>query len=268
LPENRLGNSLVILAQDEASARLMARGIESYRIIPLTEMASLREVIEREHPAGVILVRDPLAPDEGPKPEDVWQIAGRPDLGVVQCQLPLENMAKRYLQVEAYLTKPVQVEHLVATIRSANASSESILVVDDDPGFRGLMERVLRAAFPQARVRLCANGEEALQLLEDQSFKLLILDLLMPELDGMELLRLARERGLLADTRVIVTTGASYVEELAALFPTELRFSKKAPPRGAEWPRCITALLDAAPPDYSREPSALTGQQPVVETLG
>ena len=255
LPENRLGKSLVILAQDEASARLMARGIEGYRVIPLTDLASLRETIEAEHPSGVVLVRDPLAPEEGPSVEDIWQMTGRADLGVVQCHLPLENMARRYLEVEAYLTKPVEVEHLVQTIRRANGVSDSILVVDDDPGFRALMERALAAAFPQAQARFCPDGKEALEALGRQTFGLMILDLVMPGMNGTELLRLAREKGLLDQTKVIVTTGAAYVEELARLFPTELRFSKKAQPRGMEWSRCITALLDSAPPDYSLQPS-------------
>jgi len=68
---------------------------------------------------------------------------------------------------------------------------------------------------------------------------------------GIEFLLQARACGLLGDAKVMVTTGASYAEELAKFTPSRLLFTRKAPPRGAEWFNCMKGLLDAAPPDYS-----------------
>ncbi|MGQ9552696.1 MAG: ATP-binding protein [Anaerolineae bacterium] len=251
LPGNSLGKSVVVLAPNEASAKQVARGIAGYRAIPMSELDSLKDIIESEHPAGIVLVKDPLTPHEGPTAESVWAISGRPDLGVIEYEMPIESLAKRHLQVEAYMPKPVQAEHLLAVIRESGARPEKFLIVDDDPGFRTLMERVLLAAFPFSQVQPCSNGESALEILERERFDVLILDVLMPELGGIDFLFLARQKGLLAEAKVIVTTGASYADELAKAYPIRLVLSKKAPPRGSEWLNCITALLDAAPPDYS-----------------
>jgi len=251
VPDNPLDKAVVLIAPDEVSARLAARGIEGYRVIPLTGLQALPAVVDSEHPAGVILVREPLSADQEPKLEDIWEIVGRPDLGVIEWEMPVHSLVKRRLQVQGYLTKPVEPEQLIGAIYSCNAQADRVLVVDDDAGFRALMERVISDTFPWAAIRSCATGEDALSLLEESGFGLIILDLVMPVLDGIGFLSRSREKGLLADAKVIVTTGAPYMEELAALLGTRLHFSKQSLPRGAEWSRCIKALLDSAPPDYS-----------------
>ena len=261
LPDNPLGKTVVVLAPDETSGRLVARNIEGYRAIILTSTGSLREVVESEHPAGVVLVRDPLAnQDDAFSAEQVWDIAGRPDLGVVECEVPIENLARRYLRVAGYLTKPVEPEQLLEVIQATGIRPGPILILDDDAGFRALLERVLVSAFPGCHPIGCASATEAMRLLAEEGFDLVLLDLVMPSKGGIELLRQARERGLLGEAKVVVVTGAPYVEELAALFPARLHFSKRTLPSGREWLGCIKALLDSAPADCSRP--ALAARQP------
>lgn len=67
----------------------------------------------------------------------------------------------------------------------------SILVVDDDPKIRRLMRVELKANdFP---VSEAANGEEALELVAQDEPSLVLLDLMLPGIDGMEVLRRIRE---------------------------------------------------------------------------
>jgi two-component system, NtrC family, response regulator AtoC len=65
-----------------------------------------------------------------------------------------------------------------------------ILVVDDDPAIRFTLEELLRKQSHE--VQVAASGEEALEHLEDVD--LVVTDLAMPAMDGLELLRIARER--------------------------------------------------------------------------
>jgi two-component system, OmpR family, KDP operon response regulator KdpE len=67
----------------------------------------------------------------------------------------------------------------------------SILVVDDDPKIRRLMRVELRANDYQ--VTEAANGEEALDLMAHDEPTLVLLDLMLPGIDGMEVLRRLRE---------------------------------------------------------------------------
>jgi CheY-like chemotaxis protein len=67
-----------------------------------------------------------------------------------------------------------------------------ILFVDDDAATRSLMAGLLRAEGFQ--VDACTNPREALELLQTQLHDLLITDYAMTSMNGVELVRLARER--------------------------------------------------------------------------
>ncbi|MHB0875630.1 MAG: ATP-binding protein [Anaerolineae bacterium] len=261
MPANRLGQSLLVLAQDAETAQMVARGIEGYRTVPVTAEEMDPTLVRAEHPLAIVVVRDPMQPGEHPTAESIWQAAGRQDLPVIECEVPTGNSARLHLGVDAYLTKPVQAEELLAAVGTAAADGHTpgtegdhrrFLVVDDAAGFRTLMRRELLRAFPGASVQECADGDEGLARLRRERFDLLLLDLVMPGTGGLDMLRRAQAEGLLGETRVIVTSGAPYIEDLSGLWPTHLRYSKNTPPRSQEWFRCITALAGAAPPDYTK----------------
>jgi two-component system response regulator MprA len=69
----------------------------------------------------------------------------------------------------------------------------TILVVDDEPAVREALERALRTA--GYVVRLATNGAEGLEAVADQHPDLVVLDVLMPVMDGFEACRRLREAG-------------------------------------------------------------------------
>ena len=79
---------------------------------------------------------------------------------------------------------------------------ERILVVDDEEGIRSFIGESLEGE--GRKVTLAADGESAARLLDRESFHLMITDLKMPGLDGMSLLRKARQES--PETEVIVLT--------------------------------------------------------------
>ena len=66
----------------------------------------------------------------------------------------------------------------------------TILVVDDDPKIRSVLGRGLR--FEGYDVQIAASGQQALQLARDTTFDLVVLDLTMPRMDGLEVCRRLR----------------------------------------------------------------------------
>jgi CheY-like chemotaxis protein len=103
-----------------------------------------------------------------------------------------------------YLLKPVEPEKLSQLVRRAVApGSGEVLVVDDDAATRELVVRQLKKlGFSTAEA---ADGEEALLRARVSPPALLILDLVMPTVDGFEVVR--RMRGEGARTPIIVLTG-------------------------------------------------------------
>ncbi|MDP2359612.1 MAG: response regulator [bacterium] len=88
-------------------------------------------------------------------------------------------------------------------------AARSVLVVEDNDDFRRVLAQFL-AIYGFEPVRAAADGEEAWGLLADWRPDLLITDLNMPRISGIELMRLVREKW--KDLPIIVITG--YEHEL------------------------------------------------------
>jgi CheY-like chemotaxis protein len=92
-------------------------------------------------------------------------------------------------------------------------SSYLILVVDDEPDIRKVVERSL-ARDPQFATRSCASGQEALVLAAEWLPDLIILDFMMPVMDGPTTLARLRENPLTAGIPVVFLTARATSQEL------------------------------------------------------
>jgi two-component system KDP operon response regulator KdpE len=90
----------------------------------------------------------------------------------------------------------------------------SILVVDDEQSVRLMLEAALRAQ--GHRVRGAASGEEALALLDGEEFDLLLLDLRLGSIDGLDVLRAAKTRSPMIEV-ILLTAHGSLASAVAAL---------------------------------------------------
>jgi DNA-binding NtrC family response regulator len=85
-----------------------------------------------------------------------------------------------------------------------------LLIVEDDEPARRQLQKLLQAD-PDLHVDVCGDGDHALRLLTENNYSLLITDLRMPKLDGMQLIAEIERRRL--PVTVIVTTGEGSIEE-------------------------------------------------------
>lgn len=128
------------------------------------------------------------------------------------------------------------------------AERRTILVVDDEPFFREEIVAFLNGPSFAARgweVEAAASGEEALTQLEQAPCDVMLLDINMPGLDGMDVLRLMREKHLLEQTYVIMLSAYGVYENVVAAMRGGAKdFVNKSEPvdqwivrieRGFEW---------------------------------
>ncbi|MGA8152217.1 MAG: response regulator [Terriglobales bacterium] len=114
-----------------------------------------------------------------------------------------------------YLVKPIGKVALLETIRKhvpEPADDDSaILLVDDDPKALELMEETLRSAgYETQSVR---SGTRALEVLSNKLVGAILLDLLMPGMDGFEVIHHVRNEPTLIAMPIIVTTAKTLTEE-------------------------------------------------------
>jgi CheY-like chemotaxis protein len=110
------------------------------------------------------------------------------DIPIVMVTIVGERALGHALGAADYLQKPVDREALLASVhRLIEQSGRSVLVVDDDADVRNLLRRSLEQ--DGMSVREATNGAEALELVMADPPDLVLLDLMMPVMDGFEFLR-------------------------------------------------------------------------------
>jgi len=80
----------------------------------------------------------------------------------------------------------------------------SVLIVDDEPDIRTIMTLTLEG--DGFEVRAAGSGPEALEVLAEDPPEVMILDIMMPGMDGFEVLTSLRQQGLSPATRVVIMT--------------------------------------------------------------
>ncbi|MFB2936231.1 response regulator [Aerosakkonemataceae cyanobacterium BLCC-F154] len=113
-----------------------------------------------------------------------------------------------------YLSKPIAPDLLLQMVRFhlPQPAGKSILIVDDEDNSRQQIKEYL-STIPQLSVGEATNGKEALEKIKQKMPDLLILDLLMPEVDGFEVIRQLRTDKQALNLPVLVVTGAQLSPE-------------------------------------------------------
>ena len=92
-------------------------------------------------------------------------------------------------------------------IHAGNAAAEKILIVDDDPDTCQLLQFLFQRS--GYRTIAVTSGSQAIRQVENQSPDLVVLDVLMPEMDGWETFRRVRE---LSDSPVLFLSALASAE--------------------------------------------------------
>ncbi len=105
-----------------------------------------------------------------------------------------------------YVTKPIDRDRLVKILKRYECSLPGcdILVIDDEPQIREIIERTMQKE--GWNVSQAQDGVEALEIVNKKAPQLILLDLMMPRMDGFEFLRELRKLPVGRDLPVIVIT--------------------------------------------------------------
>ena len=82
-----------------------------------------------------------------------------------------------------------------------------VLIVDDSAAIRKILQRVLRQTdLPIGEIKEAGDGTEAVEILKDRTFGLILSDINMPQMDGLQLLARIKEMEHLRNVPVIMIT--------------------------------------------------------------
>ena len=94
----------------------------------------------------------------------------------------------------------------------ANVGTKTVLLVEDDPALRKLVQGYMKVL--GYTVFEVSDGKKAMSALREQTFELIVLDLMLPESSGYDVLEYLRAQGL-AKTPVLMMSARSLPEDRA-----------------------------------------------------
>src|ERR1039458_9406881 len=215
------GRATVLVVDDDPSVRdLLAKTLEKegYRVIAAGNGVEALALARQHRPQAITL--DVLMPqmDGWSALKELKADAALRDIPVIMVSVLNERGMAIPLGAADFVTKPVDRQRLTAILREhcAGPSGASILVVEDDLPTREALCRSLESMGYTAHNAV--NGRTGLDwLAKHPAPSLILLDLMMPEMDGFEFLRELRKQPAFANVPVIVVTAKELTEEDARI---------------------------------------------------
>jgi CheY-like chemotaxis protein len=209
------GPVLLVIDDDPSVRELMARTLsqEGYTVHTAENGVRGLELAKTLKPAVITL--DVMMPGR-----DGWAVVSSlkadpqlSEIPVVMLTIVDDQKLGFTLGAADYLTKPIDWKRLTSVLERYRdyAVPGRVLVVEDDASVRELLQRNLEK--DQWTVSLAENGRVALERVAEARPSLILLDLMMPEMDGFEFMDALRQREGGRDIPVVVITARQLSEE-------------------------------------------------------
>ncbi len=212
--QNGTGGCILVIDDDPKARKVMTDLLvaEGYRPLAAHDAQSGLDLAATHRPDAIVL--DIIMPGR-----DGWFVLNALKADPQLCEIPVilatvlgdREMGLAFGAVD-HLTKPINAQRLIDTLGAfAGGADREVLVVDDDPASRALFRRILvREGWA---VREASDGVRALAQLDIKLPTIMVLDLMMPNLDGFETLRAVRQRSEFNDLPVIIATSKDLTRE-------------------------------------------------------
>jgi signal transduction histidine kinase/DNA-binding response OmpR family regulator len=214
-PQHSARGSLILVIDDDASVRDLTERFlkrDGFSVVTAGGGKEGLRLAKELHPAAITL--DVMMPDL-----DGWTvlaaIRGDPELSDIPVVLMtiVDDRNRGYaLGATGYMIKPVNREELTSVLRNiCGPIGRNLLLVDDDDTMRQWIRRVLE---PDGwAVVEAENGRVAMARLAEATPDVIVLDLMMPEMDGFEFLVEMRRHAQWQEVPVLILTAKDLTAE-------------------------------------------------------
>ena len=243
-PHIRACESCLVVHDDPAVVRLFARYLEDWRVVGLPDEQDVVALTEELHPRAIV-TNPTLA-------ERIEERLSHTlcDVPIISCTMPRLGEHLYSEGILSYLVKPIMPEALNAVMRKVEGDTETtVLLVEDDPDAMRLLERLLMSMPRPYNILKAYDGFEALELTKDVTPNVVLMDLLMPGIDGWETIARMRAEEHLRKVPVVIISAQDVIDDQVMLAaPIHVRYREPIDiTRGVA---CFQALLNALPPRY------------------
>ncbi|MEW5721152.1 MAG: response regulator, partial [Chloroflexota bacterium] len=204
--------SVLVLHDDLRVLPLLRRYVPGYQYQLAETAARARTIIQQALPAAVIM--DTTWATRAI--ENSAELGLPPELLLIECPLPSARRLGAVVGAVDYIVKPVSREDLSNALARLKPP-ETVLVVDDEPDLVRLIERMLKADHPSLRVLEAFGGTQGLEIWRAEHPDLVLLDLVMPDMDGYAFLEQMADDPARKNTHVVIISATGLGEDDAPI---------------------------------------------------
>ena len=191
----------VVLEDGETLRRLLVRYLDGFEVSSVRDIQEAIDELNRS-PAQALIVNmpSPVATSNGL--EGLTNLPyGTP---AITCWVPGTDEIAQHMGAVRYLVKPIPREVLLSTLEGLGKEIKSVLVVDDQPDVLQLFARMLSSEGRRYRILRADSARRALSLLRQRQPDVMLLDLIMPGMDGFQLLQEKERDPSIRDIPVVI----------------------------------------------------------------
>lgn len=191
----------VVLEQGNSLQRLLSRYMYQAEIVTVANYQQALEELSKVPTQALVINRFAA----GDALEYLKNTANLPyGTPVIICAIPELSDIASSLGVADYLVKPVTREQLLAALDRCVGPEATILVVDDEPDAVQLFWRMLMSSGHKYRILTASSGQEALETLRHEKPDLILLDLIMKDISGFEVIERCSQDARLKEIPIVV----------------------------------------------------------------
>jgi len=200
VPATVIRPRFVVLEEGDALRHLVTRYLDGVEVVPVTSLEEAARELSQT-PGDALLVNDVSVAGALERLETVPLPYSVP---VVVCSIVGLHESAAAMGVSDYLIKPISRDGLLESLDRLDPNARTVLIVDDEPETLRLFRRMLTSSGRDYRVLRARDGQEAMNILRSQRPDVVLLDLIMPKMDGFQLLEAKSQDPDLSNIPVIV----------------------------------------------------------------
>ncbi len=224
-----VNNSTILVAEDETDAReLLTTTLHSlgYEVVEVDRGDKVLETAKRTKPFAI--TTDIMMPGM-----NGWQVLNKlkedeetKDIPVIMISVLDKCYQNKTVDAEDYFVKPVEREELLETLNKFKkrdlSGNSQILVIDDNPDERELIASILN---PEGyEIIEAEGGKDGIELAKKEHPELITLDLMMPGVNGFDVIECLKKDSSTANIPIIVCTAKELTSENCKMLKENVTF--------------------------------------------
>jgi len=197
---------ILVVDPDRLVAAMVQEHLAGFEVVQIDSLADLEAAINEYYP-------DLIVHNVAPNAENNSDSALQTFAPWIECSLPSRSWILKQFHVAAHFVKPVIASDLIQAVQDIGAVRD-VLVIASDPGSAQLVERILQTFGNDYDILCLQAGDDVISQIQLEPPDVMVLDLTMPDLQGMRLLDFMQNQPDLANVPVILMSATDFAEDL------------------------------------------------------